>query len=121
MSLLEKLKDVISRNFHSKEIILDPNDSNGARISFKEDSNVFGTFELNRMINYWGLDWRDVIQEFRIFSEIEEDYGTSYIEREVVIWLKDLPDFKECEHEFIYREGWSNNICKKCGYFKECE
>jgi len=122
LNMLEKLKNVVSRNFASKEIRTIPNHPNGPFFAFKESSNQFGSFEFLRLFNYWGVDWRDAIKEFRVHSEIKEtDEGYPYIEREVIVWLNELPDPKTCNHEFNFMSGWQNDVCKKCGFFKESE
>jgi len=132
-TLLEKLKDVLERNEGANSIRIDPDHFSGPFIFFTIGS--FGSFKLNAIFHYWGLNWKDHIKEFRVsptdveFETLKERWDSGYYYEEenednddfdvrVSIWLHQLPDILTCKHEFQDRSDWGYSICCKCGLFE---
>lgn len=133
MTLLEKLKDVLYRNYGAMNIKIEPNHPHGPYIFFT--ISYFGSSRLNSIFHHWGLDWKENVKEFQLRStdvDLEtiierwnsgfyhnhenEDNDDFYMR--VNLWIHKFPDMINCEHSFEKRNDWGFRICCKCGLFE---
>ena len=103
MSVVEKLKETLKRNHNAKII-----DSTGIVLTdyIEFSVPVWSSNKTESIFKYCGIISKIWLTEWQI-----NPISTKNVK--VILWIKKTPE--NCQHEFIYRENWSMNVCQLCG------
>ncbi|KKN53954.1 hypothetical protein LCGC14_0596920 [marine sediment metagenome] len=113
-SILEKLKDVLSRNYNTLQIEISYLEKMKFNILHFKIHTGFNYHDLVGIFRYWGIDWKFHIYHWNVES------NNNFTVRVSLFIIKDV----KCEdnkHDIRPYRNWGKNaiICNKCGLFNK--
>jgi len=112
LSVIEKIKDVLTRNYSTLQIEITLLEKMKYNILHFKMHSGFSYHDLVGIFRYWGMDWKFHIYHWDVES------NNNFTVRVKLFIIKDV----KCEnnkHDMRPCRGWGNNtiICDKCGLF----
>ncbi len=112
LSIIEKVKDVLTRNYSTFQIEISILERMNYNVLYFKKHSGFGYNDLFHIFRYWGVNWEFHIKEWSVES------NNNISVRVKLFIFKDI----KCEdnkHDMKPQRLWGKNtiICNKCGLF----